>query len=89
MNPLPEPTPIQVSLLEKLCKKLKFTYHYESFSNPALQSFYANLEATVYDEEMKEINDLSIPNLEWQDKKIDPFLHSFDEEFGSVSRNIY
>lgn len=54
------------------------------FSNPSLQSFCTHLEASVYDEELKEIEDLTLPDLNSQDKKIEPFLEQIDEEFGQV-----
>lgn len=55
------------------------------FCNPSLQSFYSNLEATVYDEEVKNVKDLTLPDLSRQDEKVLAFLHQIDEEFGSVS----
>lgn len=55
------------------------------FSNPSLQTFYANLEALVYDEEAKEFEDLSMPNYVMQDPKIEPFVTQIKEEFGTVS----
>lgn len=50
-----------------------------------LESFYTNLEALVYDEEVKEIEDLTLPKLSMQDEKLDPFLEEIEEQFGSVS----
>lgn len=44
MKPLPTPTPEQVFLFEKLCKKLRFGFNVQMFCNPSLQSFYSNLE---------------------------------------------
>lgn len=82
--PLPVTTPEQVSLLEKMCKRLRFKYRPEQFDNPSLQSFFTNLEALVYDEEAKEINDLTMPDLSIQDSKIEPFLQQIEEEFGTV-----
>lgn len=89
VSPLPEPTAEQVDLLEKICKKLRFRYQYETFSNPMLESFYANLEALVYDEEVKEIVDLSLPDLERLNEKLGPFLEQINEEFGPVSLHFY
>lgn len=84
VRPLPEPMPEQVALLERLCRKLRFEYQPNIFSNPMLESFYANLEALVYDEEVAEIKDLTLPDLEVQDPRIAPFLEQIDEEFGQV-----
>lgn len=85
IQPLAEPTPEQVSLMEKMCKKLRFQYRPEAFSNPALQSFYANLEAQVYDEEVKEIEDLTMPEYHVQDEKIEHLIQDIEDEFGIVS----
>lgn len=84
MKPIPELTPEQVDLLEKLCKKLRFSYDVQMFCNPSLQSFYTNLESTVYDEEPKPVEDLTLPDLERQDRKVQAFLEQINEEFGSV-----
>lgn len=84
MQPLPEPTAEQVSLFEKMSKKLRFKYRPEDFDNPSLHSFFTNLEALVYDEEAKEIVDLTMPEYELQDQKIEPFLQEIENEFGTV-----
>lgn len=89
MQPLPEPTPEQVSLFEKMCKKLRFKYRPETFANPALQSFFTNLEALVYDEDVKEIVDLTLPEYHVQDEKIEPFLQDIEEQFGIVSQENF
>lgn len=56
-----------------------------AFGNPMLESFYANLEALAYEEEVKEIEDVTLPDLERIDPKIEPFLGQIEEEFGPVS----
>lgn len=58
------------------------------FANPALQSFYTNLEALVYDEAAKEIEDLTLPDCTVQDPKVEQFLDEIEEEFGTV-RIVY
>lgn len=89
VNTLPEPTPEQTSLLEKICKKLKFKYNNQTFSNPALNAFFANLEAIVYDEEVQEMEDLTMPDLNFLDATIECFVPSIEKEFGSVSGNFF
>lgn len=84
---LPEPSPEHVRLMTNFAKKLRFKYRPEMFSNPALQSFYTNLEALVYDEEAKEIEDLTLPEINLQDGKIAPFLDDIEEAFGIVSHD--
>lgn len=71
--------------MEKMCKKLRFKYRPEAFSNPALQSFYANLEALVYDEGVRDIVDLTMPEKHVQDEKIERLIEDIEEEFGIVS----
>lgn len=85
LKPLPESIPEQVLLFEKMCKKLRFGYNVQTFCNPSIQSFYTNLEATVYDEEVEDVEDLTLPNLPHQDEKLGPFLGQVTEKFGSVS----
>lgn len=85
VKPLPEPKPSQIDLLTKLCKKLRFKYDHNSFINPSLASFYTNLEALAYEEEVNEVNDLSLPDCKHQDNKIQNFLHEIEEEFEAVS----
>lgn len=84
MKPVPKPTPEQVDLLEKLCKKLRVEYNVQKVFNPSLQSFYTNLESAVYDEEPKPVEDWTLPDLELHDQEVQPFLEQIDEEFGSV-----
>ncbi|XP_055309296.1 ATP-dependent DNA helicase 2 subunit 1 [Sitodiplosis mosellana] len=85
VKPMPAPTPEQVDLFEKLCKKLRFKngYDVQLFCNPSLQSFNTNLESTVYDEEAKYVEDLTLPKLQHQDDKVAPFLDQIELEFGS------
>lgn len=85
VKPIPEPTPEQVKLFEKVCKKLRFGYDVQLFGDPSLQSFYTNFEATVYDEDPKNVEDLTLPNQERIDKKVAPFLEQIELEFGAVS----
>lgn len=88
LNTLPEPTLEQINLMENVCKKLRFKYQPGQFSNPTLQTFYKNLEALVYDEQAQPITDLTLPDYERQDAKIEPFMDQIIEEFGEVSLRI-
>ena len=38
----------------ELVKKMQFTYNYEAFENPALQTHYANIEAMALDRDAPE-----------------------------------
>lgn len=87
--PLSTPRPTQVELMEKVCKKLRFKYHQNFFANPMLTSFYANLEALVYEEEVVESKDVTVPPYEDQDKKLSEFVDAITEEFGTVTFDIY
>lgn len=78
------PKPTQVDLMEKLCKKLKFKYENKLFANPMLASFYSNLEALVYDEAVAEVEDVTLPRCDDQDKKLINFIDDITEEFGTV-----
>lgn len=79
----------QKELFKDLCKKLRFKFQPEQFGNPTLQAFYKNLEALVYDEEPDPLEDLTMPDLDRIDPKIDPFLGRIDEEFGTVSIVVF
>lgn len=78
------PKPTQVDLMEKLCKKLQFKYENKLFANPMLASFYSNLEALVYDEAVAEVEDVTLPRCDDQDKKLIKFIDDMTEEFGTV-----
>lgn len=84
LTPLNQPLPTQVELLEKVCKKLRFKYHPKYFANPMLASFYSNLEALAYDEVEQEVVDVTIPQYEVHDEKIQEFIDGLTEEFGMV-----
>lgn len=66
-------------------KIFRFKYESDFFPNPSLASFYSNLEALVYDEEVQVSEDNSIPRCEEHDQKIQDFLDDIEEEFGTVS----
>lgn len=85
LTEIPAPRPTQVELMEKMCKRLRFIYLSECFTNPSLASFHSNLEALVYEEEVAEIDDVTVPRCEEQDEKIEAVLYDIDEEFGTVS----
>lgn len=89
VTPLGTPNPYQVELMEKICKKLRFKYDPKVFANPMLASFYSNLEALVYEEEVQEYEDATVPPLEGQDKKIYEFIDAITEEFGTVIIDIF
>lgn len=54
-----------------------------------LASFYSNLEALVYDEEVDEAVDMTKPPCEDQDKKLLEFVDAITEEFGEVIVLVY
>lgn len=86
VKPLEDVTSEQVSSFENLSKCLRFKYQLKMFSNPSLQSFYAQLEASVYEEEVKSIEDLTLPDLDRQDENIGPdLIRRIVEEFGEVN----
>lgn len=87
--PLNTPRPSQVELMERICKKLRFKYHHDLFANPMLASFYTNLEALVYDEEVEEAKDVTLPPCDDQDKKLSEFVDDIAEEFGTVILDKY
>lgn len=70
--------------MEKICKKFRFTYNPDLFANPMLTSFYSNLEALVYEEEVEETQDVTVPPYDDQDKKIFELIDAITEEFGTV-----
>lgn len=88
MTPLSQPRPTQVELMEKLCKKLRFKYHPNLFANPMLTSFFSNLEALVYEEEVGESEDVTKPRTDDHDEKILEFVDAITEEFGEVIFDI-
>lgn len=49
-----------------------------------LASFYSNLEALVYDEVAEAVDDVTLPQCDVHDKKIEEFIDAIAEEFGSV-----
>lgn len=71
--------------MEQLCKKLRFKYRSDYFSNPSLSSFNLALEAAVYEEEVQQLEDVTLPQDSVLDEKISGFLDDIDEEFGTVS----
>lgn len=85
LTPLKQPALTEVELLENVCKKLRFKYQSNLFANPMLASFYSNLEALVYDEEAQETDDVTIPQYENHDQKIQEFIDAIAEEFGMVN----
>ncbi|XP_052120380.1 X-ray repair cross-complementing protein 6 isoform X1 [Frankliniella occidentalis] len=74
----PHPDPELVSVAEQIVKKLKFKYQPKSFDNPRLQKLWAGIEALAlgYDEP-KETEDLTLPNNEVMDKRIDSLSDDF------------
>lgn len=54
-----------------------------------LTSFYSNLEALVYEEEVVETKDVTVPPTDDQDKKILEFVDAITEEFGTVICDIF
>lgn len=88
VSELPEPTVEEHDLMKRISKKVRFQYDPETFSNPTLQSFYKTLEALIYEEEEQPSDDFTLPDVDAQDAKIEPFLEDILAEFGSVSGNI-
>lgn len=84
LTQLEAPKPSQIELFEKICKRLRFKYEHKIFANPSLASFYSNLEALVYDEEVQKFDDLSMPQCKDQDEKIGQYVDFIEEEFGAV-----
>ncbi|CAF3977349.1 unnamed protein product, partial [Rotaria sp. Silwood1] len=65
----------KVDLFKNIIRNLKFKYRPEKFENPALQTLWRNIEATALNKNKpEEFIDLTIPNIENQNKKIVEYI---------------
>ncbi|KAG4073284.1 hypothetical protein HA402_008630 [Bradysia odoriphaga] len=71
-----------IDTMKKLVKKLKFNYKPDTFENPFQRTFYANLEALVFEEEGEVIEDSTMPDITFQDGKIQPIVDELIGIFG-------
>lgn len=83
--PAPEVPDEMVSLLERMCKKLRFLFSPNSFANPSLKAFYAQIEALVFDENETEVGDDTLPDVARQDEVMEAFIQEFNALFEKVS----
>ena len=57
----------QVDKAKEIIKKLQFTFSSEDFENPALQRYYANVEAMALDTDLpEEVKDYTCKSLDTQ-----------------------
>lgn len=76
-----------IDAVSDLIKKLKVAYDPSMINNPCIDKIYNKIESTVFCEDRKPIDDISIPKLEQQDaragsivEKIKEMIGGFDEE---------
>lgn len=80
--PAPQPTEAMVTVMEKICKKLRCNFDPSCFENPTLGYFITKLEALAYNEMASEYEDTSKPDIEKQDERIGELASQFMELFG-------
>lgn len=64
-----------------ICLLFLVYFHYFLF----LKTFYANLEALVFEEEGETIEDTTLPDINFQDSKIQTYVDELTDIFGRVS----
>lgn len=47
------------------------------------------MEALVFEEEISEYADMTLPNTDYQDSKLEPFIDDLEKLFGKVNIYIY
>lgn len=70
----------QVDKAKEIIKKLQFTFSSEDFENPALQRYYANVEAMALDTDLpEEVKDYTLPDDEKMGKRAGKLLEEFKD----------
>ncbi len=79
-------------------KKLKFTYDYSTFRNPALQKLWYHIESIALDlENPEEVEDLTMPNIARLEERVGKengiltkFAQNFDlnEDISKAKRKV-
>ncbi|GAB0099056.1 ATP-dependent DNA helicase 2 subunit 1 [Sergentomyia squamirostris] len=82
---VPEITPENVELYEKVIKKLKFKYSPKQFDDPALKNIYSNIEAFAFKTDGEQVEDTTLPDVERQDQKIADLVTAVNAEFGEIT----
>ncbi len=72
----------KVDIFKNVIRGLKFKYRPEKFENPALQTLWRNIEATALNKDKtEEFIDLTIPNVENQNKKVAEHIEEIKQTF--------
>ncbi|CAF1366338.1 unnamed protein product [Adineta steineri] len=81
-NDIPRITDDKVDVFKNIIRGLKFKYRPDRFENPALQILWRNIEATALNKDKpEEFDDLTIPNVENQNKKVDKYTTEIKQMF--------
>lgn len=75
-------TPEEVALMKKVVKGLRVKYVPEAFENPNVTTKYAQIEATILDEELEPMTDTTMPVLSAQDERLENLMEEFEGLFG-------
>ncbi|KAJ6635353.1 ATP-dependent DNA helicase 2 subunit 1 [Pseudolycoriella hygida] len=79
---VPELTAAEIDTMKKMIKKLKFTYKLDTFENPSQRTFFANLEALVFEQKEEMTEDNTLPDTNLQDSQIQSLVDELTEIFG-------
>ncbi len=81
-NDLPRIEDDKVDVFKNVIRGLKFKYRPDKFENPALQTLWRNIEATALNKDKtEEFVDLTIPNVENQNKKVAGHIEEIKQMF--------
>ncbi|XP_033119384.1 X-ray repair cross-complementing protein 5-like [Anneissia japonica] len=80
LQKMPKATPEQVDKAKEIIKKLQFKYNPSSFENPALQTFWRNLEVLALDKDMpEEFTDFTAPDVDRINSRAGKLINEFKE----------
>jgi ATP-dependent DNA helicase 2 subunit 1 len=81
-NDIPRIADDKVDVFKNVIRGLKFKYRPDKFENPALQTLWRNIEATALNKDKtEEFVDLTIPNVENQNKKVAGYIEEIKQMF--------
>jgi ATP-dependent DNA helicase 2 subunit 1 len=75
----------EIELMRKMIRKIRLNYNPKLFENPSLKTLYKNIEGIVFGSTDLDDFDVTVPDLEYQDRKIGAIVENINEVFGKVS----